>query len=183
MAKRVLVLKCSPRMNGNSDMLADAFIKGAKESGHVVVDLHIGRMRISPCVACGGCYSKGSPCVINDDMQRVYPELFNADVVVIASPVYYFSFTAQYKAMLDRFFALEAVEDKKPKGIEVALLMTAGDTDEKVFNISVKEYKTVFENWFGWRHVGKVLATEVYNKGDIKGNPKLDEAYRLGKGL
>ena len=107
MGKNVLVLNGSPRRNGNTAALVDAFAEGAAQAGHDVVRFDVALMDIAPCRGClGGGADADSPCVQKDDMDAVYAAYRAADVVVLASPMYCWSVTAQEKAVLDRLFAL-----------------------------------------------------------------------------
>ena len=178
---KILILKCSPRRNGNSDILADSFIKGATEAGHEIITFNIGNMKINPCLACYQCFKTDKPCIQNDDMQSIYPEFVSADAIVIAAPVYYFSFPSQYKCFIDRVLPYD-VEGTMPTGRKAALLMTAGD-NETMFEAAITEFKKVYGEWFESNIKGIITVPNVDTKGAIKDNPKLEEAYNLGKAI
>lgn len=102
MSKTVLAIVSSPRKNGNTELLVDEFVKGAKEAGHAVEKLCLREKKIAPCLACEACLRNGGACVQKDDMGEILEKFIAADVVVLSSPVYYYSVCAQLKAMIDR---------------------------------------------------------------------------------
>ena len=107
MGKRILVLAGSPRRHGNTDCLADEFIRGAQEAGHETEKIYLKDRKINGCLGCGACQRNGGSCVQKDDMQEIYEKWLASDVVVLASPVYFYTWSAQMKAVLDRTFAIE----------------------------------------------------------------------------
>lgn len=107
MSKQVLVLVGSPRKKGNTDWLADEFIRGAQEAGHGVEKIYLKDQKINGCLGCGACQRNGGSCVQKDDMGDIYEKWLAADVVVLASPVYFYTWSAQMKTVLDRTFAME----------------------------------------------------------------------------
>ncbi|HEY5159117.1 MAG TPA: flavodoxin family protein, partial [Anaerolineales bacterium] len=107
MPKIILILKGSPREKGNSAILADQLAAGASEAGAQVTSVYLHGMDIRPCDACDLCQESGT-CVIEDDMQTLYPQLVAADAIVLATPVYWFTFSAQLKVCMDRWYAFQA---------------------------------------------------------------------------
>lgn len=105
MSKKVLILSGSPRKNGNSDILCDEFAKGATEAGHNVEKIHVSEKNIHPCIACYHCSKNSGACVFKDDMAEILQKMIDADVLVLASPVYFYSIDAQLKAVIDRTVA------------------------------------------------------------------------------
>ena len=105
MNKRVLILSGSPRMNGNSDLLCDEFARGATEAGHNVEKIRVSEKNIHPCIACYHCSKNSGACVFKDDMAEILQKMIDADVLVLASPVYFYSIDAQLKAVIDRTVA------------------------------------------------------------------------------
>jgi multimeric flavodoxin WrbA len=126
--RRVLILKGSPRKNSNSSLLADRVAAGAGEAGAAVESFDLHEMEIRPCDGCDFCQGSGD-CVINDDMQALYPKLREADGIVIASPIYWFTVNAQVKALLDRCYALEGGAPHALAGKEIGIVLTYGDSD------------------------------------------------------
>ena len=102
MSKKVLILSGSPRKGGNSDLLCDEFAKGATEAGHNVEKIHVSEKNIHPCIACYHCSKNSGACVFKDDMAEILQKMIDADVLVLASPVYFYSIDAQLKAVIDR---------------------------------------------------------------------------------
>ena len=114
MGKRILVLAGSPRRHGNTDCLADEFIQGAQEAGHETEKIYLKDKKINGCLGCGACQQNGGSCVQKDDMQEIYEKWLAADAVVLASPVYFYTWSAQMKTVLDRTLAIEKdVKDTK----------------------------------------------------------------------
>jgi multimeric flavodoxin WrbA len=181
---KVLVLLGSPRKKGNSATLADEIAKGAKQAGAVCETLYIHGMNIKPCQSCYACQKKNSKgCAIDDDMQAIYPKLIEADAWVIASPVYWFSMSAQTKLWMDRCFAL-LVYGKDPFKKKIAIAMSYGDTDP--FTSGCVNALRTFQDSF--RYVGAKIVGMVYGSamesGDIKKNTALLEtAMEIGKKL
>jgi multimeric flavodoxin WrbA len=183
--KKVLVLLGSPRKKGNSALLAERIAKGAKSVGAKVETLFMHGMNIAPCKSCYACQKPDSKgCSINDDMQSVYKKLMEADAWVIASPVYWFTMSAQTKLWMDRCFALlpfakEAFVDKR-----IAIAMSYGDIDP-VKSGCVNALRT-FQDALGYVQaciVGMVYGSAM-DAGEIKNNDALmKEAEELGKQL
>ena len=128
MVKHVLVFKGSPREKGNSSILAEKAAEGAKAAGAEVECFILHNLDIRPCDACDICQETGV-CVLKDDMQSLYPKLENADAIVIASPIYWFTISAQTKLFIDRWYALESAQGNALKGKQFGILLTYGDTD------------------------------------------------------
>ncbi|MDL2281066.1 flavodoxin family protein [Selenomonadales bacterium OttesenSCG-928-I06] len=105
MKKNILVISGSPRVGGNSDALAEAFIEGVKKAGHNVELFQAGQKNIKGCMGCEQCYSKETACVVNDDFNELAPMLEKADTIIWVTPVYYFTFTASIKAAIDKMYA------------------------------------------------------------------------------
>ena len=180
MSKFVLVLKGSPRENGNSNMLAEQVVVGAKEAGAEVESFMLHHMDIRPCDACDVCQETGV-CIVKDDMQTLYPLLEKADAIVIASPVYWFTLSAQAKLCIDRWYALESPQGSALRGKQFGILLTYGDTD--LYTSGGINAIHTFESMF--RYIGAEIKGMVYgsaNKvGDIEKQPDLlQKAYQLG---
>ncbi len=162
----VVILKGSPKRGGNTDILAEAFADAARAAGHEVTDIPVGRMNIDGCRGCGACYKAGKPCVFDkDEWNGIAPDILAADVLVIASPVYWFGLTAQTKAAIDRMFCFLRKGDEF-RGKKAALLMAAAD-GEDVFDAP----KLVFERTAalnGWEVIGEVCAANCGAHGDVK---------------
>lgn len=119
---KILILNGSPHPKGNTRGLADAFTKGAKSAGHEVMECTVGTMKINGCHGCEYCHTKGNgQCMQKDDMDMVYAELAEADMVVFASPVHYFGFSGQLQSTISRFYA-----PMKPAAKKYALIASSG---------------------------------------------------------
>lgn len=186
-AKKILVLLGSPRKKGNSIIMAQQIINGAESVGAETESIFLHEKNIQPCKGCYACQKPDSKgCVQDDDMQALYPKLLEADGWVFASPVYWFSITAQTKLFLDRCFALGAYDNTANPfgGKRVAVAMSYGDVDP--FKSGCVNALRMFQDIFAY--VGANLVGMVYGTadkaGDINSNPDvLKSAERLGKRL
>ena len=181
MSKKIIVLNGSPRVKGNTAGLIVAFTKGAEESGHVVTSFFLDGMNIHGCKGCfGGGKDAASPCAQKDDMDKIYRAYNEADVVVMASPLYYWNLSGQLRIATDRLFAIaECNEDYSNPKKSCALLMAAEGTD---FNEVSIYYNKLMEH-LGWDNLGMVLAGGVNELGDIEGKPELELARKLGASI
>lgn len=181
MGKKIVILNGSPRKSGNTAALTAAFARGAQEAGNTVTEFFLGGMNIH---GCRGCFDGGkdpdSPCVRKDDMEQIYPAYRQADVVVLATPLYYWTISGQLKTAFDRLFAVAECEpDYRNPQKESVLLMAA---EGHGFEESEYWYDRL-EKHLGWSSLGKVLCGGVTAPGDIKGRKELDDAYELGKSI
>lgn len=178
MSKKIIILNGSPRKSGNTSALVSAFIEGAEKKGHIVSEFFLDEMNIHGCKGCfGGGKNPESPCVQKDDMDKIYPVYKGADVVVLASPLYYWSISGQLKCAFDRLFAVAECDANYRNPVkDCALLMAA---EGNGFEETLYWYDRLEEH-IGWRSIGRVLCGGVTDIGDIAGNPKLREAYDLG---
>lgn len=183
--KQVLVLLGSPRKKGNSTTLAAQIIKGAESTGAAVETIYLHGKNIAACQACYACQKPDSKgCAIDDDMQPIYRRLIEADCWVIASPVYWFTMSAQTKLFLDRCFALPAYQKDAFAGKRIAVAMSFGDED--AFNSGCVNALRTFQD--AARYVGANLVGMVYGSadklGEIKSNTGLmQQAELLGRKL
>ena len=181
MAKNILVLTGSPRKGGNTDQLADAFIAGARRSGHTVEKYATADKNLKGCMDCKACQTKAGVCVIPDDFPTLAPLVEQADVVVLATPLYWFSFPAQLKAAIDRCYSL-FLGNRPLRGKECALIASCGATDEAALTGMVKSYQLI-AGFLNWRDLGMVLATGLHDKDDILKTDVLQKAETLGKNI
>jgi multimeric flavodoxin WrbA len=184
-AKKILVFLGSPRKKGNSTTLANQIVAGAESAGATAETIFLHGKDISPCQACYACQQPDSKgCAIDDEMQPIYGKLIEADGWVIASPVYWFSMSAQTKLFLDRCFALLAYKKDAFTGKRIAIAMSYGDED--AFNSGCVNALRTFQD--SARYVGANLVGMVYGSaekpGEIKANDALmRQAVALGKKL
>lgn len=174
MSKKVLILSGSPRKNGNSDILCDEFARGAAEAGNAVEKIRVAEKSIGYCRACYAC--RNGECAIKDDMAEVLQKMIDADVIVLASPVYFYSVDAQLKALIDRTVArwLE-VKDK-----EFYYIVTAADGEEAAAETTVACFRGYADCVDGAKEMGIVYGMGVYNKGEVKATKAMREAYEMG---
>lgn len=175
---KILVITGSPRKNGNSNFLAAEFMRGAKEKGHDVYCFDAAHSEVHPCIACDKCRMDG-PCVFNDDFLKAREHIIAADMVVFATPMYYFGVSAQLKTVIDRFYAING-QIHKPK--KAALLMTYADTGAAKAGPIDCHYDVLIK-YLGWQNAGKIIAPGVWPEGAIKATPYPRQAYELGKSL
>ena len=175
---QILVLMSSPRKKGNTDQLAEAFIKGAKDKGYSTKKVYVNDLSIQTCLGCNACQKIGH-CVKKDDMQEVYNEMLEAQVIVYASPVYFYTFNGAMKLLMDRTFAIEKTIHNK----DFYLLSTGLAPSEDYFSV----IQTTFEKYIQCfragknRIVGHVFGLSTGDKNDIKKTDALDQAYKLAK--
>ncbi len=170
----ILVLNGSPRVNGNTAALVDAFAQGAAEAGHKVTVVEVCKKKIAGCLACEYCHTKGNgKCIQQDDMQEIYPVLEEAEMIVLASPVYYHSFTGQLQCAINRIYALD-----KPKNLKKAALILSSGSDH-VYCGAIYEYQNSFLNYLKLEDMGIYSAYGKQNKTE----EKLNELREFGKSL
>ncbi|MBQ3505144.1 MAG: flavodoxin family protein [Clostridia bacterium] len=178
MRKKVLILSGSPRKGGNSDTLCNEFMRGALEAGHEVEKIRVAEKNIGYCRACYACKNTGK-CVIKDDMAEVLQKMIDADVLVLASPVYFYSIDAQLKTVLDRTVArwLE-VKDK-----EFYYIVTAADEELASAETTVACFRGYADCVEGAKEMGVIYGMGAYETGEIKTKKAMLEAYEMGKGV
>ena len=149
----ILILNGSPRPNGNTASMIRAYAEGATEAGHTVHMVDVCKMKIGGCLACEYCHTKGNgTCIQNDDMQSVYPLLKDAEMIVLASPIYYHSFTGQLQCTINRIYALD-----KPKNLKKAALLMSSDSD-LVYSGAIFEYQNSFLQYLNLQDCGMFAA-------------------------
>ena len=182
MSKKIVILNGSPRKKGNTSALVQAFAQGAESAGHTVTEFFLDGMKIHGCKGCfGGQSSRACPCVQRDDMKEIYPAVRTCDVIVLASPLYYWTMSGQIKTALDRLFALEEGDGNllRGHGRASALLMAAEGFG---FEDALLYYNHLMEH-LAWENLGHSLAGGNENVGDIEGKPEVSAAYELGKSI
>ena len=177
--KKVLILSGSPRKGGNSDLLCDEFMRGALESGNEVEKIRVAERNVGYCRACYYCRNGGGKCVIKDDMAEILQKMIDADVIVLASPVYFYSIDAQLKAVIDRTVArwLE-VRDK-----EFYYIATCADGEKESCETTLACFRGYADCVEGAKEMGVIYGTGVYEKGEIKDKKQMQQAYEMGKNV
>lgn len=176
---KIVILIGSVRENGNTDILANALYEGARQNNEVEL-IYVGDYKVNPCIGCNLCFQrKGNACFQKDDMPIIYSKLSKADIVIVASPVYFYGLSAQLKAVIDRLHTPLRNEFRIKK---LGLLLVAAAGLPTVFDSIKLQYRLILD-FFELDSIGMVLVKGVKDKGDIKNNPALEEAYNLGKCL
>jgi len=187
---KILGLFGSPRRGGNTDLLLEEALKGAQAEGAEVERLYLTDFNITPCRECLQCYNEGH-CIILDDMQKIYPKLIDADVIILASPIFFYNVTAWAKALIDRTQALWArkyvLKDetlgktgKRRKGFFISVGGTKG---QRVFEGAILTVKYFFDV-LNAEYTGELVFRQVDAKGEILKHPEaLQEAFEVGKKL
>lgn len=172
----IVILVGSMRKEGNTDLLAQAFAEGARENNSVEM-VSVADYKVNPCIGCNSCFTReGNKCFQKDDMDGIYEKLKMADIVVAASPVYFYGISAELKAVIDRLHTPMRNEFPIKK---LALLLVGAAKLPELFDAIKLQYQLVL-NFFHLEDAGMVLVRGVKDKGDIRGNAALKEAYDLG---
>ncbi len=157
---RIAILNGSPRKENTAAMI-EAFREGAEEAGHEVEVLHVGKMKINGCLACEYCHTKGEgKCIQKDDLEKIMPAYLESDMVVSASPIYYFAPTAQLEAAWQRVYCI----GKPAKATKAALLLSSGSG---AYDAAIAQYKA-FTGYVGIQDMGVCTATGDENKSEAK---------------
>jgi multimeric flavodoxin WrbA len=178
----------SPRKGGNTEILADEVAAGLREGGAEVEVIRLAGYKINPCIACGGCEKTGC-CVVQDDMQAMYPRIDDADRLILVSPIYFYGVTAQLKAFIDRSQAMWSrkylLKKRLPSNVpRIGCLVSAAATKgEKVFDgavLTVQYALDAMDFQFG----GSLLVKGVDRKGEVRNmDAELERARRFGREL
>jgi multimeric flavodoxin WrbA len=183
--KKILVIAGSPRRHGNSTILAETAAEAAREAGADVEVIHLGELSISPCTACDACRKNpNGGCIIQDDMVAIYPKLEEVNGLILASPVYWFTMSAQLKAFIDRTYAMGEGEKYGLGGKSVGIIMTYADAD--LFSSGAVNALRTFQDIFAYvesKIVG-IVHGSAEKAGDIQSNEAvLTQAAELGKNV
>ena len=175
MGKKILILSSSPRKDGNSDTLCHSFASGAKNKGHEVSEIFINNKNINFCKACAYCEKHNGVCIIKDDMVDIIKEIFASDVIVFASPVYFYSISGQMKTFIDRLVTIYRLITNK----EVYYIFAAGDKNPnfKILELCMRGLVSCFA---GSKVMGMIQAGGVRKKGEVSYTEHLQEAYKMG---
>ena len=179
MAKKIVVLSGSPRKGGNSDLLCDQFMRGATETGNQVEKIFVGDKTINYCNACDACQGNGGKCVQKDDMSEILDKMINSDVIVMATPVYFYTMNAQMKTVIDRTYARYTEVSNK----EMYFIMTAAVGNKDLLGRTLESFHGFTACLTGAKEKGVIYGTGAWNKGDIKNSPTMSQAYEMGKNV
>ncbi len=179
MNENIVVIYGSPRHNGNSDKLGQAFVKGSKTSQNIVSEFYIRDMKINGCIGCEYCYSDFGVCSQKDDMILIHEQLFKADIIVFVLPIYYQGFPSQLKAVIDRMY----ISENKPFSIKKAIILATYATPGTQMSKMTKKYFETLIKYHGWENSGSIFVSGLDEKDDILGHKSLIEAFELGKSV
>lgn len=190
--KKVLIIQGGGRPNGNTSQLVGAFVKGTEEAGHQVETISLMKNEVKGCLGCNAC-RYGKPCIQRDSFNDMIPKIREADLLVFASPLYFWTISSRIKAFIERFYCIAEVDTNPPLGRyekypikDSALLLTAADNFFWTFEQAVSYYQFALVNYIGFHDKGMVLAGGC---GDTNGNPQIDKtdhlktAYDFGKNI
>ena len=190
--KKILIIKGGGRANGNTAQLVDSFAKGAADAGHNVEIISLSEYKVNGCLGCNAC-RYGKPCVQKDDFNSLVPKIKEADCLVFASPLYFWTISARLKAFIERFYCIREEDPNPPLGRyekypvkDCALLMTSADNFFWTFSQATSYYQFTLVNYIGFNDKGMLLAGGC---GSTNGRPMIDrtehlkEAYNFGKSL
>ena len=181
MSKKIVVITGSPRENGNSFAMTDAFIKAAEAKGHTVTRFDAAMKNVGGCRACETCFKTGKACSFDDDFNTIAPAILEADVIVYSTPVYWYSIPAQLKGVMDRIFSF-CVAGKDIAGKECALITCCEEHDMTVMDgvrIPVERSAALLK----WNMVGEVMIPGVLNVGDIEKTDGCKKAAELAEAI
>ena len=176
MSKTILVLSASPRKGGNSDRLCDRFIKGAEEAGNRAEKVFLRDKKINYCLGCGACQGS-SVCAQKDDMAGLLEKMVAADVIVMATPVYFYTMDAQMKTLIDR----TCPRYTEISGKEIYFIVTAADTRQDEMERTIEGFRGFTSCLSGATEKGIVYGTGAWKAGEITGTAAMGQAYEMGK--
>lgn len=190
--KNILIVLDGGRPNGNTAQLSNAFAKGAKEAGHNVETISLSKHEVKGCIGCNAC-RYGKPCIQKDEFNTLVPKIKAADLIVFASPLYFWTFSARLKAFIERFYCIAEEDENPPYGRyekypvkDCALLMTSADNYFWTFEQALSYYNFTLINYIGFNDKGTLLAGGC---GDTNGKPQIEKtshltaAYSFGKSI
>ena len=178
MSKTILVLTGSARVGGNSDQLADAFVRGAMNAGKSILRFDAGRKEIGPCMGCETCFSTGRPCSANDDFDEFAGYLQQADAIAIFTPIYWFNFPSRLKAAIDKmysfFFFFTPTRVK-----ESIMIVCGGDTNQEIYQSMIGTYEHVCDA-IGWENKGHIIVLGFHEAGKVQSTPAIAGMEKIG---
>lgn len=177
MSKEVLVLSASPRTGGNSDLLCDSFIQGAMEAGYQTEKVRIQQKNINSCLGCEVCKSNGGTCIHKDDMQEILNKMIEKDIIVLATPIYFYSMDGQLKTLIDRTYARFA----EMRGKSFYFIVTGSAPDKSYMETAVAGLQGFVDCVPEAKTNGIIYGVGTSEKGDVKNTKAIEEAYNMGK--
>jgi multimeric flavodoxin WrbA len=183
MSKKCLVLTASPRKGGNSDLLADAFISGAQAAGHETHKVEAAFKNIGGCIACDTCWSTGYACTRKDDFRALEPLMESCGVLVLAAPIYWYTFPMQIKGWIDRLYAYGGAGGDRPLAFKRSYLLVCGmESDRSAYDNIMDTYNQM-GNFLGFKDAGILVAGGLGAAGKVRETGFLKQAESLGRGV
>lgn len=176
MSKNILIVSASPRKGGNSDLLCDQFMGGAREAGHNAKKIRLSEKRINYCTGCCTCIGKKGTCIQQDDMNDIFTKILAADVMVLATPVYFHTMNGQMKTFIDRTCPIYS----RIRGKDVYYIVSAAGGKLPV-DRAVHSLKVFTGCLLDIREKGVISVTGIWGAGGVKGTPAIEQAYKMGK--
>ncbi|MDP4117009.1 MAG: flavodoxin family protein [Bacteroidota bacterium] len=177
MSKNILILSSSPRKGGNSDLLCDRFMQGAQTAGHNTEKIFLKNKKINYCTGCGTCLNGKKSCPQKDDMAEVLEKMVAADVIVMATPVYFYTMCGQMKTFIDRTCSRYTEINSK----EFYFIVTAADSNKQAMERTLEEFRGFTYCLNGAKEKGVIYGTGAWNIGDIKKSDAMNKAFDMGK--
>jgi multimeric flavodoxin WrbA len=177
MIKKVLALSSSPRRGGNSDLLCDQFLNGSREAGHVTEKIFFRDKKINYCTGCGTCLDGGKRCSQKDDMTEILDKMISADVIVMATPVYFYTMSAQMKTLIDRTCPSYTEISNK----DFYFIVSAADESKRSMERTLEGFRAFTTCLSRANEKGVIFGTGAWKIGEIKGKPTMKQAYEMGK--
>jgi multimeric flavodoxin WrbA len=178
MSKKVLVISASPRKGGNSDVLCDQFIKGAVEAGHKAEKIYVVDKKIGYCIGCGACINKPE-CSQKDDMAEMLNKLLDCDVLVLATPVYFYCMDAQLKTFIDR----TVPKYREMKNKEIYFILTAADPGKNAMDgtlVGLRGFTSLLPDA---KEKGTIYGLGMWGMGEAQKSPAMTDAYETGRAV
>ena len=177
MGKKVLLLSSSPRRNGNSDLLCGQFAQGAQAAGHQAERIFLKDKKINCCTGCGTCNQSGAACPQKDDMAELLDRMVAADVIVMATPVYFYSMSAQTKLLIDRTCSRYT----EISGKDFYFILAAADDSIPAMERTLEGFRGFTSCLSGAKEKGVIYGVGAWHAGDVKKTPAFQQAYEMGK--
>lgn len=177
MEKKILIISSSPRRGGNSDTLCDQFIEGAQSAGHNTEKIFLKDRKINYCTGCGTCINGEKSCPQKDDMPDILTKMISSDVIVMATPVYFYTMCGQMKTFIDRLCArYTEIRDK-----DFYFIVTAADSNKAALERTIEEFRGLLICFDDVNEKGIIYGTGVWNTGEIKKTRAMNQALEMGK--
>lgn len=177
MGKDIILISSSPREDSNSDILCDEFIRGAEDAGHSAIKIRLAERDISYCTGCCSCIGNQGSCIQQDDMNDIMQQILHADVMVLASPVYFRSFNGQMKTFIDRICPIYTMIHDK----DVYYIISAAGGSLPV-NSTIESFRT-FTGCLDVKEKGTISVTGIWGAGGVRKTAAMNEAFTMGKNI